>query len=109
MRIDFPVRITQIGKFEKQNENISINIFGFEENQLFPLYITKQKKELHINLLLYSNDEQKHYCLIRNMSRLLNSLNRYNGVMYYCDYCLHGFVRRDLLDNHEPLCGRHKP
>ena len=39
--INFPVTLSQIPKFEKQN-NISINVFGFEE-EVFPLYKTKER------------------------------------------------------------------
>ena len=50
--IEFPVTIDKIGKFERQN-NISINVFGFED-VLFPIYITKERFNTHVNLLLYS-------------------------------------------------------
>ena len=29
--------------------------------------------------------------------------------MYYCRYCLHGFIREDLLQEHEPHCSQHGP
>ena len=32
--IDFPVKITDIAKFEKQNQDISINVFGYEDETL---------------------------------------------------------------------------
>ncbi|KAK3742158.1 hypothetical protein QZH41_020479, partial [Actinostola sp. cb2023] len=107
--IDYPVKIDQVKKFERENPTISVSVFGFEEQELFPLYITKDKKELHVNLLLYSQDTRRHYCLIRNLDRLLHSLSRHHGRMYHCNYCMHGFVRQDLLDDHEPHCGRHGP
>ena len=37
--IEFPVNVKQINKIEKQN-NICINLFGFEEKQIFPIYIS---------------------------------------------------------------------
>lgn len=107
--IEYPVKINQVKKFERQNPTISINVFGYEDNELFPLYITKEKKELHVNLLLYSQDAHRHYCLIRNLSRLLNSLTRHDGESYHCVYCLHGFIRQDLLEAHEPHCKHHGP
>jgi len=107
--IDYPVKISQISKFERQNPSISINVIGFENNEFYPVFITKEKRETHVNLLSFSNQEQQHYCLINNMSRLLNSLTRHHGTAYHCVYCLHGFTRKDLLDKHEPICGRHKP
>ena len=36
--IQFPVTIKQINKIEKQN-NISINVFGYENKQPFPIYV----------------------------------------------------------------------
>jgi len=94
--IDYPVKIDQVKKFERQNPTISVSVFGYEENELFPLYITKDKKELHVNLLLYSQDTRRHYCLIRDLDRLLSSITRHDGRMYHCNYCMHGFVRQDL-------------
>ena len=49
--IQYPVTVQQVTKFERQNPTISINVFGCEDQELFPLYITKQKKEFHMNLL----------------------------------------------------------
>ena len=40
--IEFPVTVKQINKIEKQN-NICINLFGYEEKQPFPIYISKEK------------------------------------------------------------------
>jgi hypothetical protein len=38
--IDFPVSLSQIDKFERQN-SISVNVFGFDEGEIFPLYLSK--------------------------------------------------------------------
>jgi len=38
--IEFPVTISKIEKFEKQNK-ISVNVFGYEEGEVFPLHLTK--------------------------------------------------------------------
>ena len=42
--IEFPVTIKQINKIEKQN-SVNINVFGYEEKQPFPLYISNEKYE----------------------------------------------------------------
>ena len=49
--IEFPVSQKQYNKIEKQN-NIRINVFGYEERQPYPIYISKEKFEDQINLLL---------------------------------------------------------
>ena len=48
--ISYPVAVKDIPKFEKQND-ISINIFGYEDGY-YPLYISRDQNERHINLLL---------------------------------------------------------
>ena len=83
--IEFPMKVKDIAKFEKQNPTISINLFGYEEKELFPVYIADQKKEEHVNLLLISNNDTTHYCLIRNLSRLLSSLKKHDGRRFYCN------------------------
>ena len=98
--IDFSMKVKDIPKFEKQ----SINVFRYEENDLFPVYISEGKKEQHINLHLISNKGTNHYCLIRNLHRLLSSQTKHNGRRFYCNYCLYGFAREDLLLDHEPNC-----
>ncbi|GBN41868.1 hypothetical protein AVEN_73998-1 [Araneus ventricosus] len=67
--ISFPTPLSQIGRFEKTN-NISINVFDFDR-EVFPLKVTTAGKESHINLLLISDGEKRHYTLIKNMNRLL--------------------------------------
>jgi len=68
--IEMTVSLADVPKFEKQN-NISINVFGLEKDEVYPLSITKSRHEKHVNLLLISDKGKRHYCLIKNMSRLL--------------------------------------
>lgn len=105
--IEYPVNLSQVPRVERQNPEISVNVIGFEKNEMFPLYITNDKKELHVNLLLFSQGRHNHYCLIRDLDRLLYSMNRYEHRMFHCIYCFHGFVREDLLEAHEPHCRCH--
>ncbi|KAL9951227.1 hypothetical protein ACROYT_G043851 [Oculina patagonica] len=44
-----------------------------------------------------------------DLSRLLRSLTKYKCKKFFCEYCLHGFVREDLLLEHEPLCAKNGP
>ena len=104
--IEFPVPISKIPKFEKQN-TIAINVFGFDQGDLFPVYISKERFQVQVNLLLYSFGEKRHYCLIRNLNRLLSSQTLHKGQMYYCPHCLHGFVREELLEDHKSMCSQH--
>ena len=62
--INFPVQINQINKIEKQN-NIIINVFGYENKQKYPIYVSKEKYADQMNLLLITEDENKHYVLVK--------------------------------------------
>ncbi len=56
----FPVKISDISKFEKLN-NININVYGYDGiNKVYPLYITENKYEQVIYLLLINKDENNH-------------------------------------------------
>ena len=46
--IKFPVNVNQYNKVEKQN-SIRINVFGYEEKQPFPIYVSKEKFENQMN------------------------------------------------------------
>lgn len=105
--ISFPTSLSDIVKFEKCN-NISVNVFGWE-NEIFPLQITKYRFPTHVNLLLITRGEKRHFCLIKNMSRLLGDRTKHRTRTWYCNYCLHGFVRQDLLDSHLPYCSINAP
>ena len=68
--IEFPVTVKQINKIEKQN-NICINLFGYEEKQKFPIYISKEKYQDHMELLLITEGENKHYVLIKDFNKFM--------------------------------------
>ena len=60
--IDFPLSQKHYNKVEKQN-NIRINVFGYENGQPFPIYISKETFKDQMNLSLITKDEKKYYVL----------------------------------------------
>ena len=54
--ITFPAALNQIGKFEKQNPTISVNVFGYE-NSVYPLRISEHERENQVDLLLISDNQ----------------------------------------------------
>ena len=86
-----------------------MNLFAFKDHSscIYPVYVTSFKGcQHHINLLLIVDYKtgKSHYTLIRNISRLFSDRTSHNGMAYYCDYCLHDFIRQDLLENHVEDC-----
>ena len=103
--IPYPVKVKDVPKFEKQND-ISVNVFGYESNY-YPLYISKNQRDIHVNLLLIERNGKTHYCLIKDLNKMLYCQTKHKGKKYFCTYCLHGFTREDLLAQHQPCCQEH--
>ena len=102
--LNFPVDLKQIKIFEKNNPDISINVFGYE-GEVYPLKISKVKKRSNIDLLLISDEEKQHYCLIKNLSRFISSkLTKHCGTAEICRSCLNHFPDKKKLKNHEEYC-----
>jgi hypothetical protein len=106
--IDFPVKMTDIPKFEKQNK-IEINIFGYGKGGVFPIHTTKQRYDKHVDLQTISDGKKSHYCWIKDLSRLLGDQHSNTRRYHYCPYCLHGFIKERLLEDHIPYCQTHGP
>ena len=68
--IGFPVSKKNIAKIERQND-ICINVFCFENNPTYPVYVSDQKFACNcINFLLISNENKLHYVYImRNKTK----------------------------------------
>jgi hypothetical protein len=108
--MSFPMKLSEISKFEQLN-NISINVYGIDEiyiegklkyEVVGPLHYTNNKKEIHINLLLISDDDgNNHYCLIQNLSKLVSQqISLHHGQKYFCDGCLQYFKTHSKLVRH---------
>jgi len=83
--IEFPMTLKNIGKFERLN-NVSINIYGIEEQKVLPIRLTDDKKEKHVNLLYMHDDNEGHFAWIKNLSRLVSSqLSKKEHKKFFCD------------------------
>ena len=82
-----PMAISDIKKFETQNKNMIINVYGCDENgeNIYPRRICKRRDKEAINLLLLQNEEKYHYVLIQNLNRLLGSGK--DHPKEFCPYC----------------------
>ena len=110
--IQFPSKLNQIEKVENLVEH-SINIFGYDDKNVFPLQLSK-RKELDdskiINLLLISErkngNEIQHYVYIKNIDTLITPNQKdkdgkhVENTQYPCLNCLHRFSTKERLKNH---------
>ena len=101
--IEFPVNVKQFNKIEKQNK-INISVFGYEEKQPFPIYVSKEKFEDHMELLLITKDENKHYILIKDFNTFMFNQTKHEHRKHFCMHCLQCFSSDRVLNNHKDNC-----
>ena len=57
-----------------------------------------------MNLLLITEDENKHYLLIENFNRFMFNQTKYEGKKHFCMHCLQCFSSERVLNNHKNNC-----
>ena len=80
----------------------------------FLYHISEQPKSIkRINLPLVAKEYNKtdgeketryHYSWMKNLNRFLIDLDKQKAATYYCDRCLHGFTKEELLNDHIEDC-----
>ena len=122
--INFPVKLSQINLFEKNNSGLAINVLGYSKGDgIYPIRISKeavnpltpntQRRSLTvINLMLLSSESSKedekdeqHYVLINNLSRLVGmQTNKHNGKTHICINCFNTFSLEKSFKEHMEVC-----
>ena len=108
--IEYPVSLKDLNKFEKQNPTISITVLWYKGKSVYPLRNSDNMDREHkIVLMLIEKDGVQHYCLVKNVSRLLSSqVSKHNGKKYFCLRCLNPFWCEQSLNKHVEYCGNHE-
>ena len=108
--IEYPVSLKDIDKFEKQNPSIFITVFEYEDKSVYVLRNSKNmNREHNVILLLIKEEGVNHYCLVKDLSRLLSSqVSKHHGKKYFCMRCLNPFNDQKALDKHEEYCSNHE-
>ena len=101
--IDFPVSVKHYNKIEKQN-SINISVFGYENKEPYPIYVSKEKYEDHMELLLITKNENKHYVLIKDFNKFMYNQTKHKERKHFCMWCLQCFSSDRVLNNHKDIC-----
>jgi len=132
--LNFPVTLNDVGKFEKQNPGVSVNIYSIKQGKLmyknnieiknispknrfktksqpiiFPVKVCEEELDDHHNLLLFRDGTGKqHYCRITNLSKLVDAqLSRHGHVMSICKRCFKTYFdinAHQRLNDHKLKC-----
>ena len=101
--IEAPTPISQIGMVERQN-NLAINVFGWDKGVIVHR-LSKQPEDMPRTNLLLIEKAGKFRCIwIKNLNRLLYDQSKHREKKHFCERCLHGYSREDLLEDHKPEC-----
>ena len=106
--IKFPVKLTQINLFEKNNPEYAVSVLGYsKEDGVHPLRTSKNRSsdKTDIILMLFSGEEEHHYVLVNGISRLVGmQTNKHKGKNHICLNCFNTFSIKKSLEQHEEFC-----
>ena len=113
--IKTPTPIKDITKFEEQNEDFSVIVLAYNENnRIYPCRDSKYtyQRKHHVILILITDEDTKewHYGLVNDDSRLLSSQNsNYNGKIFRCWNCFNAFYKKEVFEKHKLYCSNLNP
>ena len=85
-------------------KNICITVFGYENGLVFPVYISDQKFEDSIDLLLLIDDDKSHYVYIKDFDRFMFHKTKNKNKKWFCRSCLQCFSSESVLIKHKENC-----
>ena len=88
--IKFPVSKKDYCRTERQS-NICINVFCYENNLTYPVYVSDQKFENCMDLLLISDENRSHYVYINDFNIFLCNKTKNENKKCFCKCCLQCF------------------
>ena len=108
--IEYPVSLKDIDKFERQNPSISITVLEYEGKLVYPLRNSNNTNREHdVILILIEEEGVNHYCLVKNVSRLLSSqVSNHKEKHHFCLRCINSFWTHKSLNKHLEYCGNHE-
>ena len=90
-------------KVEVKN-NICINVFGYEDELVFTIYVSDQKFEDSMGLLLLIDDNKSHYVYIKDLDRFMFHKTKNKNKKWFCKSCLQCFSSENVLIKHKEDC-----
>ena len=100
MKVEFPVQEKIFSKIEKKN-NICINVFCYEYRLTFPIYISNQKFENSMDLLLIIRGDKLHYVYIKDFDRFMFHKTKNKNKKCFWKRCLQRFSSKTVLTKHK--------
>ena len=95
--VEFPVSKKDCCKIEKQS-NICINVFCYENELTYSVYLSHQSFHDSMDLLLISDENKSHYVYIKDFDRFMCNKTKNKNKKYFCKCCLQCFSSEKRFD-----------
>ena len=101
--MNFPVSKKDCCRIEIQNK-ICTNVFCYGNKLSCPVYLSNQKFNNNIDLLLISKELKSHYVYIKDFDRFMFSETKNKSKKYFCKNCFQCFSSEEILIDHREDC-----
>ena len=102
-RVGFPVQEKDFSSIKTKN-NICINVFCYENKLVFPIYISDQKFENSMDLLLATEGDKLHRLYIKDFDRFMFHKKKKKNKKYFRKSCRQGFSSINVSKKHKENC-----
>ena len=89
-----------------KKNNICINVFGYKNRLTFSIYVSEEKFEKFIDLMLVFNDDKLHYVYIKDFDRFISHKTKDKNKKCFCKSCLQCSSVKNVLTEHKKVCLR---
>ena len=89
--IKFPVSKKDYCRIKRQN-NVCINVFCYESNLAYPVYLSGQTFENCMDFLLITDENKSHYVYIKDFNRFMCNKTKNKNKKYFCECCLNVLI-----------------
>ena len=76
-------------------------MFGYENGLVLPIFVSNQKHEDSMDLLLLTDDDKSHYVYIKEFDRSMFHKTKNKNKKWFCRSCLQYFSSKNVLAKHK--------
>ena len=87
-----------------KKNNICINVFCYENQLTFPIYVLDQKFENSMDLLLVTDGDKSHYVYIKDFDKFMFLKTKNKNKKYFCKSYLQCLSSKNVLAEHKKVC-----
>ena len=99
---EFPVSKKDYCKIERQS-NICINVFCYENGLIYSVYLSNEKFENCIDLLLITDENKSRYGYIKDFDRFMCIKTKNENKKCFSKCCLQCFSSGNVLIEHKKI------